>query len=194
MLSLLRKYWWSFALRGLFLMIFGIIAVTAPNMTSETLVLYLGFFMGAVGTVFVFVGLMIRKSAGNWYSFLLLALFDLFIAYYCIFKSDLAAFYFVRVIAVWALFMGISLFWIGFRLEKTQRIVLFINGILSTCFALLIYFNPLSMTSTNFMVGFYTILLSLFILYISYRLQRGSKKHTSGLATAAEQGTSYENK
>jgi len=194
MLTLLRKYWWSFALRGLFLLIFGIIAVTAPNMTSESLVLYLGFFMGAVGTVFVFVGLMIRKSARNWYSFLLLALLDLIIAYYCIFKSELAAFYFVKLIAVWALFMGISLFWIGFRLEKTQRIILFINGTLSAGFAFLIYFNPLSMTSTNFMVGFYTILLSLFILYISYRLQRGTKSQTAFLATTTDQNNSYENK
>lgn len=194
MLALLQKYWWSFAVRGLFLMIFGIIAVTAPNMTSETLVLYLGFFMGALGAVFLLVGLMIRKSASNWYSFILLALLDLIIAYFCIFKSDAAAFYFVRLIAVWALFMGLSLFWIGFRLEKTQRIILFINGTLSAGFAFLIYFNPLSMTSTNFMVGFYTILLSLFILYLSFKLQRASaeKKELSTATTTPVEN--YENK
>lgn len=194
MLSLLQKYWWSFAVRGLFLMIFGIIAVTAPNMTSETLVLYLGFFMGALGTVFVLVGWMIRKSAKNWYSFILLALLDLIIAYYCIFKSDAAAFYFVRLIAVWALFMGLSLFWIGFKLEKTQRIILFINGTLSAGFAFLIYFNPLSMTSTNFMVGFYTILLSLFILYLSFKLQRASVLKKAVTADKTDMSQTYENK
>ncbi len=194
MLSLLQKYWWSFAVRGLFLLIFGIIAVTAPNMTSETLVLYLGFLMGALGAVFVFVGLMIRKSASNWYSFLILALIDLLIAYYCIFRSDIAAFYFVRLIAIWALFMGLSLFWIGFRLDKTQRIILFINGSLSAGFAFLIYFNPLSMTSTNFMVGFYTILLSLFILYLSFKLKRASASKKDGEANALTAGDDYENK
>lgn len=175
-------------------MIFGVIAVTAPNMTDETLVLYLGFFLGALGIVFVFVGLMIRKVAANWYSFILLALIDLLIAYHCIFKSDLAAFYFVRIIALWAFFMGVSLFWIGFRLEKTSRVILFINGTLSVGFALLIYFNPLSMTSTNFMVGFYTILLSFFILYLSFKLLRAGKSAKAAIDAADSQVEAYENK
>jgi uncharacterized membrane protein HdeD (DUF308 family) len=175
-------------------MIFGIIAVTAPNMTDETLVLYLGFFMGALGIVFIFVGLIIRKAAENWYSFLLLAVLDLVIAYYCIFKSDLAAYYFVKLIAVWAFFMGLSLFWIGFRSQKTQRVILFINGALSAGFALIIYFNPLSMTSTNFMVGFYTILLSLFILYLSFKLQRVGKSVKPTPDSEPQGLETYENK
>jgi uncharacterized membrane protein HdeD (DUF308 family) len=182
MLALLRKYWWSLALRGLFLLVFGIIAVTAPNMTTETLVLYLGFFMGSVGVIFVFMGLMLRKSAKNWYAFLLLSLVDLTIAYLCIFKSATAAHYFTLLISIWAMFMGISLFYLGFKQKGgTAAFLLYINGFLSTGFALLIYFNPLTMTSANFMIGFYTILLSLFLLYLSLRMRNwGLVKPTSG--------------
>lgn len=176
MLSLIQKYWWSLALRGLFLLVFGLIAVTAPNMTSETLVLYLGFFMASVGFVFVFVGLTIRKSAKNWLSFLFFALIDLLVAYWCIFRTNQTAGYFITLIAVWALLMGFALFWIGLTQSNTTRVLLFINGSLSVGFGLLIYTNPLNMTSINFMLGFYTILLSLFILYVSFRLRRKTEK------------------
>ncbi len=189
MFQLLQRYWWALALRGLFLLVFGLIAVTAPNMTSETLVLYLGFFMGSVGVIFVVVGLMLRRTAPNWYSFLLLAIFDLFVAYYCIFKSDIASHYFLRLISVFALFMGISLFWIALKSKGTTRMLLFINGLLSAGFATLIYFNPLTMTSTNFMVGFYTILLSFFILYISFKIRTGwkTKKPLAELDTTTQE-------
>ena len=176
MLSLIQKYWWSLALRGLFLLVFGLIAVTAPNMTSETLVLYLGFFMASVGAVFIFVSIMIRKSAANWLAFLFFALVDLLVAYWCVFRTYQTVVYFVSLIAIWALLMGLALFWVGLTQKGMTRVLLFINGSLSVGFGVLIYTNPLNMTSINFMLGFYTILLSMFILYVSFRLRSKNVK------------------
>ncbi len=148
-------------------------------MTSETLVLYLGFFMASVGAVFIFVGLMVRKSLSNWFAFLFFALIDLSVAYWCIFKTSQSVVYFVSLIAIWALLMGLVLFWIGLSQKGTTRFLLFINGGLSIGFGVLIYTNPLNMTSINFMLGFYTILLSLFLLYVSFRLRQKIQKNQS---------------
>jgi uncharacterized membrane protein HdeD (DUF308 family) len=172
MRSLLARYWWSLTLRGLFLLIFGLIALTAPNMSTETLVLYLGFLSVSMALLFGFVGWQSFRRKMIWWPFLLLTLLDVVIAYYCLFNTAFAANIFLLIIGSWALFMGAAIILIGLRSSGTGRVLIIINGSLSVAFSMFIFFNPLKSTAVNFMVGFYTILLSLFLLYLSYRVAK----------------------
>ena len=172
MTAILKKYWWTLALRSLFLLVFGVIAVTAPNMPTETLVFYLGFFSVALLGLFLLLTISLFKAKGSWVPFLLLAVLDAVLAYYCLLKTALAARVFLALIAVWALFMGLAIIWMGMKSKGTGRALMLINGVLSVVFGFFVFFNPLKSTSVNFMVGFYTILLSLFLFYLTYRLFR----------------------
>ncbi len=172
MRSLLARYWWSLALRGLFLLIFGLIALTAPNMSTETLVLYLGFLSLSMALLFGFVGWQSFRRKMVWWPFLLLTFLDMVIAYYCLFNTAFAANVFLLIIGSWALFIGAAIILIGLRSSGTGRVLIIINGSLSVAFSMFIFFNPLKSTAVNFMVGFYTILLSLFLLYLSYRVSK----------------------
>jgi uncharacterized membrane protein HdeD (DUF308 family) len=176
MRSLLARYWWSLALRGLFLLIFGLIALTAPNMSTETLVLYLGFLSVSMALLFGFVAWQSFRRKMTWWPFVLLALLDAIIAYYCLFNTAFAANIFLLIIGSWALFMGVAIILIGLKSSGTGRVLIIINGSLSVAFSTFIFFNPLKSTAVNYMVGFYTILLSLFLLYLSYRVAKMGRK------------------
>lgn len=169
-MAYLMKYWWAFAARGVLLLIIGIIAVTAPNMPLETLVFYLGFLSAAMGVVYFILAQQAKSNQKNWVSLGLFGLLDLFLAYFCLFKTEFAASIFLAIIALWAVFMGIALLGMATSQQGIGRTMLLLNGILSLAFAGFVFFNPLQTTAVNFMVGFYAILLSLLLIYLSFRL------------------------
>lgn len=173
------KYWWSFAARGVLLLIIGIIAVTAPNMPLETLVFYLGFLSAAMGAVYFILAQQAKSNQKNWLNLGVFGLLDLFLAYFCLFRTELAAGIFLAIIALWAVFMGVALVVMATTQKGIGRTMLLLNGVLSLAFAGFVFFNPLQTTSVNFMVGFYAILLSLLLMYLSFRmfmLQRSALK------------------
>jgi uncharacterized membrane protein HdeD (DUF308 family) len=187
MLSFFSKYWWALAIRAMLLLVFGVIAATAPNMPLETLMLYLGFLSLALGTLFIGLGFYLFKKWSTWFSFVLIGLIDLLITWYCLVDTVVAAQYFVVIIGIWAFFMGAAIVLMGIRAKGTGRALMLANGVLSIVFSLLIFFNPLKSTAVNFMVGFYTILLSLFLIYLSYRLWRIQGKFKASAAAAEEE-------
>jgi uncharacterized membrane protein HdeD (DUF308 family) len=165
------KLWWTVSIRGLLLLIFGIIAVSTPLITPDTLMSYLGFMELGLGIVTGLVVLSLRKNISNWYVILPIALLDLILGVIIILNTHAAAKYFSLAIAAWALTMGIVQFIVAIK-PGPLRIFLIINGVLSLGFAIIIYTNPFAGNNPlNFMVGFYTILLSLFLLFIGFKMR-----------------------
>lgn len=176
-MGFLSKYWWVFVTRALLLLVIGVIAVTAPHMPLETLVFYLGFLSLAMLILSVMLASLWSKDKRRWLPFGLFVLFDAVLAYFCLLKTSLASQVFVAAVSVWALLMGLGLLRMSITQKGMGRIILLLNCVLSFVFAGFVFFNPLKTTSVNFMIGFYTLLFSLFLLYLSYRLfSLGSKR------------------
>lgn len=163
---------------GLILFLFGFIAVTTPNMTVGILMLYLAYMLLAAGGISGIVAIIIRKSSKNWYINLIMGVL-LFVLGLAIFlKNNEAAHYYNLFISGWAALMGTSLIAASF-FQKQLKMVLIVNGLMSLGFGLVIYFNPFTGTNTlNFMVGFYTLLLSVMLIYLAYRCFRIGKSET----------------
>ena len=160
---------------GLLLFLFGFIAVTAPNMTVQTLMIYLAFMFAAAGIISIIIGLLLKKQNSNWWIPLLFGIIAIMLSLIIFRNDDASAKYFTIFIATWAAFMGGALIAASF-FQNQLRIILIVNGLMSLGFGAVIYFNPFSGTNTmNFMVGFYTILLSIMVLYMAYFLSKKSK-------------------
>lgn len=172
MRSLFARYWWSLALQGFCLFVFGLIALTAPNLSTETLVLYLGLLSVCMALLFGFVGWQSFHKKTAWWPFALLAILNAVIAYYCLFDTAFAATVFLLMMGGWALFMGAAILLIGLKSSGTARVLILINGLLSVAFSVFIFINPLKSAAVPYIVGFYTLLLSLFLLYLSYRVAK----------------------
>lgn len=165
----ISKLWWTVVLRGALLLLFGIIAVTAPLMPINTLLSYLGFMSLGIGVIQILASVSLRKSVSNWYILFAIALLDIALGIYIIIKTDSAADIFRYIIIIWAFIMATSQFILALK-PSQLRIFLLINGTLSLAFALVIFFN-LFPSNINFMLGFYTILFSLFLVYAGFKMK-----------------------
>jgi uncharacterized membrane protein HdeD (DUF308 family) len=164
------------AVLGLVLFIFGFIAVTSPDMSVQTLMSYLAYMLITVGLISAIVGFVIRKKNKNWLLLLIMGILILALGTMIFSKNSEAAGYYTIFIAAWAALMGLSLIITSLFLDDRLRIVLIVNGLVSLVFGVVIYFNPFTGTGTlNFMVGFYTLLLSVMMLYLSYKIFRMKK-------------------
>jgi uncharacterized membrane protein HdeD (DUF308 family) len=166
---------WSLGIVGLALFVLGIVSVTAPNMTVATLMLYFGIMLLIIGGIQGAVSLMMKKSLAYWPWLLFISTVFVITGYYMIKNSNVAAAKFTTIMASWAIIVGIIQLIIAVR-NKQGRIFLISMGIISLFFGSLIFLNPFTGTNTiQFIVGFYTLLLSIFILYMTGKLLFGKK-------------------
>ena len=169
---MLKQLSWTLGILGLALLVVGLVAVTAPNMTVSTLMLYFGVMLLIIGGVEGAVALMLRKKIRYWMWLLTAALLFAVTGWYMVEYSGSAADTFTTVMAGWAVLVGAVQLFLAIGNRRT-RVFLISMGAISVFFGSLIFLNPFSGSNTiQFMVGFYTLLLSMFILYMSWRMMR----------------------
>ncbi|HQJ01897.1 MAG TPA: DUF308 domain-containing protein, partial [Flexilinea sp.] len=69
--SIFRPKWWVFLIRGIVVLLFGLMALTQPGMTLGALILTFGIFAIADGIVETVIGIVSYKSNDLWWSVLL---------------------------------------------------------------------------------------------------------------------------
>jgi uncharacterized membrane protein HdeD (DUF308 family) len=169
---MLKQFAWSLGILGLALLIIGLVSVTAPNMTVPTLMLYFGVMLLIIGGVQGAICLMLRKKITYWPWLLFVATVFALTGFYMVKNADVAAGKFTFIMASWAVVVGIIQLVLSIS-NKATRVFLVSMGVISIFFGSLIFLNPFSGPNTvQFMVGFYTLLLSFFILYITLKMLR----------------------
>jgi uncharacterized membrane protein HdeD (DUF308 family) len=111
---------------GLVLFLFGFIGVTAPNMTVQTLMLYLAYMLAVVGAICVFVAFVTRKSSQKWWLVLFMGLLFVTVAALVFFNITRSAKYYTLFIASWAGLMGASLL-LASVFQKQLQVVLIVT-------------------------------------------------------------------
>lgn len=166
-----RRLWWALGIRGLLLLAFGIIAVSSPVIPFATLVSYLGFILLGTGGLTLIITLVFRKNMQTWLAQTGISLLDIVLGVCIVMNISQAAGYFIILLGIWATLMGISMLFLFFKVKGLLRVILLINTLISIAFALVFFLKPFGESSLNFMVGLYTILLSVFLVYLSFRMR-----------------------
>ena len=173
-----KKTWWIFALQGLFLMALGASAIFVKAFDLPTLIQYLGLVLIVFGAVLIFTGrrFKIQAAQKTWliiYGILELGAGILIISY----PSD-ATEIFGYIIGGWAVLMGIIQYVMALR-NKNGKLFL-VNGSLSLAFGLLIIYNPFKdEQALTYLVGFYSLILGIFVIYYAFKLGRNKKIKTT---------------
>jgi uncharacterized membrane protein HdeD (DUF308 family) len=173
---MIKQFYWTLGILGLALFIIGIVSVTAPNMTVQTLMLYFGIMLMAIGGVEGAVSVMMRKKFTYWPWMLFVSIVFGCTGYYMVKHANLAADKFTFIMAGWAVLVGIIQLIVAVK-NRAGRVFLISMGAISLFFGILIFTNPFHGTNTiQFIVGFYTLLLSIFILYMTAKYLFARKK------------------
>jgi uncharacterized membrane protein HdeD (DUF308 family) len=143
-LTQLSRNWWHFALRGVFAILFGILALVWPKSAITALVLLFGAFVLVDGSVAVVSGIQLRKSFKYWWALLLEGLSGIAIGIMTFVWPNVAALALLYFIAAWAILTGI--FEIVAALEFRNVIpgewATFLSGLLSVILGIMLFVYP----------------------------------------------------
>lgn len=174
MLELLFKNWWILLLKGILLIVFGIVSFLNPGATIAALVYWFAIFAMLDGIISVIGVLMNWKTEE--YKWLMLAEGLLGLVFgYLVFRSPETFATFVGfLIGFWAMFIGIARIAMAIQLRKEIQGEgwLILGGVLSILFGIIVFAQPgVGVTTVLWMAGIFAILIGVLLAIVSFRLK-----------------------
>lgn len=172
MVEALQKSWWTFLVKGILILIFGLFALFSPGAVLATLIAYLGI-VAVLSGIFTIIGSIFSKSEGKISSILegviYLLIGILFIASPAFILTSLVYF-----IAIWALISGIMQIVYAMKLRKVieNEWIAILSGIISIIFALVLFFNVAASANAVIMViGIFAIVSGIMNMMLSFKIK-----------------------
>jgi len=177
MVTSLAQNWWTFTLRGVLALLFGVLAFVAPGATLTTLVYVFGFYAILNGVLALYAAWNLR-SFDRWWVLLLEGLLGIAAGVIAFVWPGAAALAFLSIIAAWAILVGILQIVAAIRLrqEIENEWSLGLGGLASVIFGVLLVVWPRSgLVTISWIIGIYAIAFGVMILVLGSRL-RGLNK------------------
>jgi uncharacterized membrane protein HdeD (DUF308 family) len=185
MLDVLSRNWWTFAIRGIASVIFGILALAVPGIALFVLVFLFGAY-ALVDGVFALIGAVREAEAHNrWAHLLFVGIFGILVAAITFFFWQITAFALLYLIAAWAVVTGILELVGAFELRRHLPGDLWwvLAGLASIAFGVLLILRPLNgALAVIWIIGFYAIVFGGFLIGLAFRL-RGLGRTTAAVAS-----------
>ncbi len=185
MITNLANNWWTFVLRGVFALLFGVIAIVYPGLTILSLTYVFGFYAILDG-IFALVAAWSNRSSERWWVLLLEGLLGLAAGVIAFVSPGITAMALLTVIAAWAILTGILEIVAAIRLrqEIENEVWLGLGGLASIIFGVLLVIWPGSgLVTISWLIGFYAIAFGISMLVLGFRLQglnKSIKQQTAG--------------
>jgi uncharacterized membrane protein HdeD (DUF308 family) len=174
MLSNLARNWWVFALRGVFAIVFGVVAFAWPNLTGQALVLLFGFYALADGILALVIG--IGPGRGErWWGLILSGAAGIGIGVLTFIWPDTTALVLLYFIAAWLVIKGLFevVAAVALRRVIAQEWALFLEGVVTTGLGvLLVVFPGAGLVSLVWTIGAYSLIAGAALLVLAFQLHR----------------------
>jgi uncharacterized membrane protein HdeD (DUF308 family) len=183
MCALLAQNWWAVALRGVFAVLFGLIALAVPGATILSLVLFFSAYMLVDGVFGIMAAVRAARQGERWGLLILEGLANIAVGLIAFVWPGLTAIAFVLLLAAWSLISGGLMLGAAFRLSQAHgRWWLALGGIVSIVFGVLLVMAPvLGAVVLTWWLGAYALIFGIALLVLAFKL-RGRKDDSAGLA------------
>jgi uncharacterized membrane protein HdeD (DUF308 family) len=174
MSALLARNWWAIALRGVFSILFGIIALFMPGVTIGALVLLFAAFMLVDGIFAIVAGVRAAAHHERWGALILEGIVDLIASAIAFFVPIATVLAFVYLTAAWAIVSGVMMLAAVFRLRPTHgKWLLALGGVISVVWGVLLIIAPIpGAVVLTWWLGAYAIIFGVALLVLAFRLRR----------------------
>lgn len=176
-LAIMRMRWWAVALRGLFAVIFGVLAFLTPVAAMMSLVIVFGIFALADGVVGL-VGAFGRARNGETWGWLAVgAVASIVLGVLAILMPGLTAKALTLLVAVHAAVFGVIFLFSAVKFDGDHgRWWLVAAGASSLIFAILIFANPLAgAIALTWVIGGWAIVLGVLMIALGFKLRSARK-------------------
>jgi uncharacterized membrane protein HdeD (DUF308 family) len=111
-------HWWALILMGLIQAALGFVMLAEPGAGPLALAFFFGFWMITTGTMEISGAITLRGYISNDFWWILLGILTLAFGFYVILRPGLGLLALVYTVGFYALFAGISLIALGFRIKS----------------------------------------------------------------------------
>ncbi len=182
-------HWWTFVLRGIFAILFGLLAWFLPGIALLTLVFMFGFYAIADGAFNVAAAFGRSRSAGRdapWWAPLIQGVLGIVAGCLAFFTPGLTALALLYLIGGWAVATGALSIVTAVRLRRqvTGEWVMVLSGVLSIAFGVLLFAFPgPGALAVLIWIGAYAVVFGTMLISLGVRLRkvaRGADPHGRG--------------
>ena len=173
--------WWVLALRGLFALLFGVLALAWPAITLLVLVALFAAYALLAGAAAV-IGAVKRRGTAGWVLTLVLGLVSLVAGVLAMFYPGPTTLALVLVMGVNALVTGALDVALAIRLRKVipGEWLLAVSGVVSIVFGAVVLVLPAAgAVALVWLVSFYATLTGVLLLVLAWRERRWSAGHAA---------------
>ena len=170
----LARWWWTFILRGVLAIAFGVLAFVAPTWGLAILVALFGAWALIDGITSVWTGIRTRGTDRNWWLEILEGVVSILAGIIALVLPALAADVLTLLIAAWAIVTGAVQIWNAIRLREQieGEFWLGLAGVASILFgALLLLFPAAGALSVVWLIGSGAIAIGIFLIILGWRLR-----------------------
>ncbi|MDB5402768.1 MAG: hypothetical protein QOD93_6774 [Acetobacteraceae bacterium] len=172
--AVLADNWWALALRGVFAILFGIIAFAVPGAAMLALVLIFGAYSIADGIFNIVLAVRGARGHERWGLLLANGILGIVIGIVAAIWPGITVLAFVFMIGAWALLSGGLMFGAALSMKISHgRWLLVFGAIVSMIYGLLLFASPLiGALVLTWWVGAHALILGVTLVVLAFRLRR----------------------
>jgi len=184
MSALLARNWWAVALRGVFAIIFALIAFFWPDATILSFVLFFAAYMLVDGVFGIVSGIRAASRNERWGLLILEGILNILVGVIAFLLPGLTVLFFITLLAVWSLITGILMIVAAFKLDPAfGRGWLIFSGIVSVLFGVALLIAPLiGAVVLTWWLGAYALVFGIGLIVLAFKL-RSRKDELTGSAS-----------
>jgi uncharacterized membrane protein HdeD (DUF308 family) len=188
MLAHVARNWWTFALRGVVAILFGVLAFVQPGITLEALVLLFAFWALLDGILALVSAVGAAEASEPWWPLVLIGLLGVAAGVLTFRWPGITALALLLVVAYWSMFRGILEIVAAVRLRNLipGEWWLAAAGIASIAFGVLLIIYPAAgLLTLVWLVGIYAVIFGIVSLMLGLRLRGLAAKLPAPIAARA---------
>lgn len=175
MVERLASHWWIPVVRGIFAILFGVLALAWPSETLLVLILIFGAFAFVDGIFAIITAIRYATHHERWGVLLLEGVIGILIGLLAYAAPAAIALFFLYFAAGWAIITGIFEIIAAFRVRQSVRgeIFMIVAGILSIVLGLALFVFPgIGLIAWIWLIGFYAIIFGGLMIGFGIRMRK----------------------
>ncbi len=178
MKSLFTLNWWVWLLRGLLLLIFGVIAFTSPVITAATLAIWFAAFLFIDGVFSLIQTLRHWKDNDDKWLMFAAAAISIVIGILLLRNPDITLLYVSLMLSFWFIYAGVVK--IGLAIQVRKEIKgegwLIAGGAISVILGIVLLSRPdMAIAGLLGLLAFFAIFMGILMIVIAFKIRKGSK-------------------
>lgn len=170
----LRQQWGWIALRGVFAVVFGLLALVLPGLTLSVLVIFWGAYALIDGVIALVAGFRMGDGGKPLWSLIFIGLLGIGAGVVTFFWPGVTALTLILIIGIWAIAIGLLQIVVAVRFRKHIRgeWLHALSGVLSVVFGVAVVWQPgAGAIALAWMIGWFAIFFGGMLIAMAFRLR-----------------------